>query len=61
MKTHVRVSIISKNFPGVIPPDPRCRGGEGREERGEEGREEKGGKGMELGGSASPVPGCRND
>ena len=54
MKTHVRVSIISKNFPGVIPPDP-LKEGKGR--RGGERREEKRGKGMELGGSTAPVPG----
>jgi hypothetical protein len=54
MKTHVRVSIISKNFPGLYPRTP-VKQGRGR--RGGEGREEKGGKGMELGGSAAPVPG----
>ena len=26
-KTHLRASEISKNFPGVIPPDPRFKGG----------------------------------
>jgi hypothetical protein len=29
-KTHLRASVIWKFFPGVIPPDPHSRGGEGR-------------------------------
>jgi hypothetical protein len=39
-KTQLQPFAISKKFPGVIPPDPLIRGGEGkgRERRGEEGR-----------------------
>jgi hypothetical protein len=42
VKTHLRAFVISKFFPGVIPPDPRFkrRGG-----RGEVGREGWGGAG----------------
>jgi hypothetical protein len=46
-KTRLRASVISKIFPGVIPPDPRYkRKGKGQldTERGEEGRR-KGGRG----------------
>jgi hypothetical protein len=49
-KTQLQAFAISKNFPGVIPPDPLIRGGEGRERRGGEGRgwygEGEDGKGM---------------
>jgi hypothetical protein len=38
-KTHLRASVTSKIFPGVIPPDPHLKGrgkvGERREEKGE--------------------------
>jgi hypothetical protein len=58
-KTHLRESVISKIFPGVIPPDPRFQGegkeGEGREGDGKVRREGTGkrtgeeGKGREMG------------
>jgi hypothetical protein len=57
MKTHVRVSLISKILRGYTLGPPLNRGGEGGEGREGKGREEKGGKGMELGGSVAPVPG----
>jgi hypothetical protein len=45
--THLRAFVISKFFPGVIPPDPRFkgRGGVGREGWRGVGGEGKGGKG----------------
>jgi hypothetical protein len=55
VKTHLRAFVISKFFPGVIPPDPRFKGrggrggvggegwgGAGGGGRGGEGREGKG-------------------
>jgi hypothetical protein len=52
-KTHLRESVISKIFPGVIPPNPRFPGqgkGGGREGRGwegEKGRDRKKDRGRE--------------
>jgi hypothetical protein len=50
-KTHLRATVISKNFPGVIPPDPLfMREGIGKGLReGEEGAGER--KGREVKGS----------
>jgi hypothetical protein len=46
-KTHLRASVTSKIFPGVIPPDPIKRGGErlgrGGRKRGSE-EKQKGGE-----------------
>jgi hypothetical protein len=50
VKTHLRAFVISKFFPGVIPPDPRFKGRGGRGGVGREGRGEgrgRGGKGRE--------------
>jgi hypothetical protein len=45
-KTHQRACDMSKNFPGVIPPDPRSQGeGEGGPRKGREGREGREGEG----------------
>jgi hypothetical protein len=44
-KTHLRESVISKIFPGVIPPDPRFQG-EGKE-GGRKGRGWEGEKGRD--------------
>jgi len=44
LKLALRASVIPNNFPGVIPPDPRERGGKGtrRKTRGAERRESRG-------------------
>jgi hypothetical protein len=49
MKTHVRVSIISKNFPGLYPRTPVKQG------RGRRGREGKGRKGNGIRGEVLPL------
>jgi len=57
-KTPLRASVIRRNFPGVIPPHPRERRGEGRgrKGRGAERRESRG-KGLRHGcwGIDAPV------
>jgi hypothetical protein len=53
IKTHLRASEIWKNFPGVIPPDPRYKGEgkeEGRERKGRKRREGEGRGGEGRGG-----------
>ncbi len=54
-KIHLRATAISKNCPGVIPPDPANKGrGEGRERRGEGKGKRRDEEGEGRGGARTP-------
>jgi hypothetical protein len=53
-KTHLRASVISKNFPGLYPGLPLKRGGTPGREKGEGIGEKRKGRVKGEGGSAHP-------